>query len=120
MADQASVLVVYQHELLGEGVATQLRGMGARAMAVSSGDPTAIAAALRPCPDLVVVETTDKTCITRVRQLCPSSRLVDVTASMGRGCPRSVVRFDAIADALWPDRATPETASRRRRAGDAS
>jgi DNA-binding NarL/FixJ family response regulator len=103
MTPQTSVLVICEHELLGEGLAARLQAMGIHATTARSRDTDAMAAALRSHPEVVVVETTDDECRVRVEQLSPTSRVVDVTASIGRGYPTEAMRFDVILDALRPE-----------------
>lgn len=104
MPKQASVLVIFQHELLGEGLAARLRALGAAATTVRAGNPEALVEALERTPDLVVVESSDPECVDRIARLSPGSRVVDVTASIGRGYPTEAMRFDVILKALRPDR----------------
>lgn len=103
MAPRTSVLVICEHELLGEGLAARLHAMGIRATTARSRDTDAMTAALRSHPEVVVVETTDEECRIQVEQLSPASRVVDVTASIGRGYPTEAMRFDVILEALRPE-----------------
>lgn len=100
MSRQGTVLVVYSHDLLGQGLAAELRGLGVRAAAVRSSDARAASRALRRHPDVVVVETTDEACLARVARLSPVSRVVDVTTAVGLGYPLHALQFDVILDAL--------------------
>lgn len=100
MSREGTVLVVFEHELLGQGLAAELEGVGVRATAVRSSDARAARRALLAHPDLVVVETTDEESLDRVRRLSPASRVVDVSTSVGPGYPSHAVRFDTILDAL--------------------
>jgi DNA-binding NarL/FixJ family response regulator len=57
---KARVLVLYDHALLGEGLASLLSAApGLRAVASTGRDPAARAAALESHPDLVIVEETE-------------------------------------------------------------
>ncbi len=103
MRQQAHVLVIFEHELLGEGLAARLHGLGVRTQTVRSGDSDAIVAALGAHPDLVVVECHKEGCLDRVRLLSPGSRVVDATATVGRGTPTEAMRFEVILDALRAD-----------------
>lgn len=103
MSRQGTVLVVFEHDLLGQGLAAELEGLGVRAIAVRSSDARAARRALMAHPDVVVVETTDEESLDRVRRLSPSSRVVDVSTSVGSGLPSQAVRFDVILDALPDD-----------------
>jgi hypothetical protein len=103
MAQQTSVLVIFEHDLLGEGIAARLHALGIRALTARSGDSHAVEAALCTHPDLVVVECRNEGCLARVERLSPSSRVVDATASIGRGYPTEAMRFDVILEALQAD-----------------
>lgn len=110
MGKQASVLVIFQHDLLGEGVAARLRAMGIPATAVRSCDTAALAAALTEEPDVVVIESTDTACLDHIRQLGPKVHVLDVTTSVSRGCPTEAVQFEAILEALRPRPPLPSPA----------
>ena len=59
---KASVLVLYAHPLLGEGLASLLSAQaGVGAVAIDSHDQAARAAALGSHPDLVIIEDTEQT-----------------------------------------------------------
>jgi hypothetical protein len=100
MSQQGTVLVISSHDLLGQGLAARLQGLGVHAASVRSSDARATALALRHHPDVVVLETTDRSCLERVERLSPLSRLVDISDSVGRGCPQQALDFDVILDAL--------------------
>ena len=58
---KARVLVLYDHALLGEGLASLLSAEpGVRAVAINGRDSAARAAALGSHPDLVIVEETEQ------------------------------------------------------------
>ncbi len=100
MARQGTVLVIFSHDLLGQGLAARLQLMGVDAAAVRSSDAAAAARALCHRPDVVVVETTDAKCLAGIRRLSPHSRIVDISDSIGPGYPEHALRFDVILDAL--------------------
>ena len=100
MSQHGTVLVISNHDLLGQGLAARLQGLGVHADSVRSSDARASALALRHHPDVVVLETTDEACLARVERLSPRSRLVDISESVGRGCPQQALDFDVILDAL--------------------
>lgn len=100
MAHETSVLLVFEHDLLGEGLAARLAGMGIRAWTARSHDDDAIVAGLGLHPDVVVIECHNEGCLDRIRRLSPASRIVDATGSVGRGCPTEAMRFDVILEAL--------------------
>jgi hypothetical protein len=103
MAHETSVLVIFEHDLLGEGLAVRLQAMGILALTARSCDGHAVETALGTHPDLVVVECHNEGCLARVKRLSPSSRVVDATASVGRGYPTEAMRFDVILEALRDD-----------------
>jgi DNA-binding NarL/FixJ family response regulator len=109
MAHQTSVLVIFEHELLGLGIAARLTGMGISAVTTKSCDDDAIETALLAQPEVVIVECHNEGCIDRVRRLSPEARVVDATTSVGRGYPTEAMRFDVILEALRvaPTRETP-------------
>ncbi|ADU48394.1 response regulator transcription factor [Intrasporangium calvum] len=100
MEHETSVLVICEHELLGEGLAARLQMMGVQALVAAAHNDHAVVLALRAHPDVVVIETPDPACLDRVMTLSPSSRIVDATRSIGRGFPTETMRFDAILEAL--------------------
>jgi hypothetical protein len=100
MAQQGSVLVISNHDLLGQGLAARLQGMGVHAASVRSSDARATNRALISHPDVVVLETTDESCRDRVARFSPRSRIVDISGSVGPGCPQQALDFDVILDAL--------------------
>ena len=100
MSQRSTVLVISSHDLLGQGLAARLQGLGVHAASVRSCDARATTLALRHHPDVVVLETTDEACLERVERLSPRSRLVDISESVGRGCPQQALGFDVILDAL--------------------
>lgn len=100
MSQQGTVLVISSHDLLGQGLAARLQGMGVHAASVRSSDARATNRALISHPDVVVLETTDEACLGRVGRLSPTSRIVDISESVGLGCPQQALDFDVILDAL--------------------
>lgn len=100
MARQGTVLVIFSHDLLGEGLAARLEGLGVRASAVRCSDADAARRALDHHPDVVVLETMDEKCLAGIRRLSPNSRVVDVSDSVGPAYPEHALRFDVILDAL--------------------
>jgi len=100
MARQGTVLVIFSHDLLGQGLAARLEGLGVETCAVRSSDKPAARQALSDHPDVVVVETTDQKCLAGIRRLSPLSRIVDISDSVGPGYPEHALRFDIILDAL--------------------
>lgn len=103
MAHETSVLLIFEHDLLGEGLAARLAAMGVDTLMAKSGDEDSIVAALETHPHVVVVECHREGCIARIRSLSSTSRVVDATGSVGRGYPSEAIRFDIILDALRGD-----------------
>lgn len=103
MSEPPTVLVIFAHELLGAGLCQELAALGVRAATAPSGAPSRVSRALRRHPRVVVLETTDVECRALVDRLSPRSRVVDVTTSVGVGCPREAVGFDAVLAALAPE-----------------
>ncbi|MFL6079055.1 MAG: hypothetical protein ACJ714_03915 [Ornithinibacter sp.] len=100
MVRQGTVLVIFSHDLLGQGLAARLVGLGVEASAVRSSDAGAATQALQDHPDVVVVESNDAKCLAGIRRLSPRSRIVDVSDSVGPAYPEHALRFDVILDAL--------------------
>lgn len=103
MTLETSVLLIFEHDLLGEGLAARLAAMGVRTLTARSTESDAIVAALETHPEVVVIECHNEGCLDRVRTLSPDSRVVDATASIGRGYPTETMRFEVIVDALRAD-----------------
>lgn len=80
-------VVLYEHELLGEGIADQLRRGGVQVVVVRTSDDDAVAAALASRPCLVVAERATRGHRDRIRSLSPGARFVDVSRVVGRGVP---------------------------------
>lgn len=95
-------VVVYEHELLGEGIGAQLRRGGVRATVVAASDSAAVSRALAARPSLVVAERATPECRERIRTLSPDARVVDVSGVVARGLADAgqVVSFEQILDAL--------------------
>lgn len=97
-----SALVVYEYELLGEGIATLLRHEGVETTVVRASDTEKVTAALASGPCLVIAERATAECHDRIRRLCPRARLIDVSRVIGRGFPQAEDQFGfaVIQDAL--------------------
>lgn len=103
MTHQTTVLVIFEHELLGEGLATRLQSEGVRTVTVKSCSDGEIEAALLTHPEVVVAECTNEGCLARIRRISPTSRVVDATTAVGRGYPTEAMRFEVILEALRAD-----------------
>ncbi|WP_347350780.1 hypothetical protein [Intrasporangium sp.] len=107
MAHRPSVLVVFRHALLGEGLAARLKALGIEVTSAEVQDSPTLVTALQDHPDVVVVECADDGCLERVARLSPESRVVDVSASVTRGYTGDTVGFEAILSALPPSAEQP-------------
>ncbi len=97
------VLVLCQHDLLGEGIADLLRQRGVEVTIANAGEPDTLASCLEGSPCLVVVERADAPCLAQVRAAWPNALVMDVGAVVERGYPRPgslLLRFEAILDAV--------------------
>lgn len=97
----ASVVVLCEHALLGEGLAARLTDIGFLARVVLRFDVAAVATALATLPDVVIAEGTQG-CREQVAALTPRSRIVDIGNVVGRGYPTAEdrVSFETILGAL--------------------
>ena len=100
-------LVIYEHGLLGEGVAAQLRAEDVDTTVVPAADLAAVEAALGDQPCLVVAERATPECHARVRALSPGARVIDISQVVSRGVADAgpVVDFQMIRDAVGAARA---------------
>ncbi len=96
------VVVLYEHELLGLGLAARLRESGIPSSPVGTADIPAVTAALTTHPDIIITETMHEVCRERISTLSPTSRVVDVSKVIGRGVPATgeIIGFDAILAAI--------------------
>jgi len=113
MAEQSSVLVICDHELLGEGLVARLNALGIESVAARTHDHQAIVLALLAKPEVVVLESSDPNCRAQVARLSPTSVVVDAATTVGRGYPTRALPFDAILEALpvHPGAETPRGAA---------
>lgn len=99
-------VILFEHPLLGEGLATRLRvEAGVEVVLAPVHDRAAVEAALHDAPQVVVIERRDL-CLDQVRRLAPGAEVVDVSAVVGRGLasPRDVTGFDRMLRALRSER----------------
>jgi hypothetical protein len=99
---QESALIIYEHGLLGEGIAARLRDRGVPTVVVERCDAIAVASALAARPTVVIAERTTLECERLINSLSPDSRIIDVSLVIGRGCQSAseMVHFEAILSAL--------------------
>lgn len=103
MTQETSVLVIFEHSLLGEGLAARLSALGVHTVVAESCDSDLMVAALEAHPDVVVVECHNEGCLERIGRLSPRSRVVDASDVIGRGYPTEAMRFEVILEALKDD-----------------
>lgn len=83
---QQPVVILYEHPLLGEGIAKYLRAQtGVEAMIASADDLDAVAAALACGPAVVIFEQTDTLQQVALATRAPRAVLIDVSAVVTRG-----------------------------------
>jgi len=83
---QYPVVILYEHALLGEGIAKYLRVRGGvEATVASAHDREAIASALALDPAVVVFELTDPLQQVGLAALVPHAVLIDVSTVITRG-----------------------------------
>ena len=83
---QDCVVIVYEHALLGEGVAKCLRAqIGVEAVLASTNDPQAVRSALALGPAVVIFESSDPFGQFNLSTLAPRAVLIDVSTVVSRG-----------------------------------
>ena len=88
MASEAhdTVVILYEHALLGEGIATYLRAQtGVRARLESANDAAAVRSALALGPEVVIFESNDPFKQFDLSTLVPHAVLIDVSTVITRG-----------------------------------
>jgi len=83
---QRSVVILYEHALLGEGIAKHLRTKtGVEATVASTRQPEAVTAALALGPAVVIFESSDPFNEFDLTTLAPNAVLIDLSAVITRG-----------------------------------
>jgi len=83
---QRSVVILYEHSLLGEGIAKYLRAeLGVRATVASANDLEAVKAALATAPAVVIFQLSESLRQLDLAALAPQAELIDVSAVVTRG-----------------------------------
>lgn len=103
---QRLAAVLYEHPLLGEGLATRLRVEAhADVLLASVHDLDGVREVLRDGPSVVVFEHCERLCEQLLRELAPEAELIDVSSVVARGlaAPKDVTGFDRILRALRPE-----------------
>jgi hypothetical protein len=105
-AQQRSVVILYEHALLGEGLATYLRAqIGVEATLSSTHDPEAVRSALALNPAVVIFESNDPFEPFDLGTLAPHAVLIDVSTVITRGSSvtPSVAGLEQILQAVRDD-----------------
>ncbi len=108
------IVILYEHPLLGEGIATYLRvHAGVEAVIVRADDPDAVRAALAVDPGVVIFERSGPEEQLDVAALSPNAVLIDVSTVFRRGVDavHAATGFEQIVTAV-----TGVVASRQRHA----
>ena len=83
---QHKVVILYEHALLGEGIAKYLRAQtGIEATLGSARDPDAVKSALALGPEVVIFESNDPFQQFDLSTLVPHAVLIDVSTVITRG-----------------------------------
>ena len=83
---QHRVVILYEHALLGEGIAKYLRAQtGIEATLGSAKDPEAVESALALGPEVVIFESDDPLQQFHLSTLVPHAVLIDVSTVITRG-----------------------------------
>jgi hypothetical protein len=81
-----TVVILYEHALLGEGIAKYLRAQtGVQARLESAHDATAVRSALASGPEVVIFESNDPFKQFDLGTLVPHAVLIDVSTVITRG-----------------------------------
>ena len=84
------VVILYEHALLGEGIASHLRAqLGVEPRVVSTGDLEAVTSALALSPAVVIFELSEPLQQVDLIALVPQAVLIDVSAVVTLGGVRS-------------------------------
>ena len=115
---QHPVVILYEHALLGEGLAKYLRAqIGVEATVVSTRHPEAVRSALDLGPSVVISESSDPFQQFDLTTLAPHAVLIDVSTVITRGsvlvpCAAGLEQIlQAVRDSNSPVAAPPETRS---------
>lgn len=112
---QVPVVILYEHPLLGEGIAKYLRAeTGVATTLVRADDLDAVRAVLARNPAVLIFERTGPLRDVDLAALAPHAVLFDVTAAV---CPESAgsgppARFEQIRHAVARDNRPPVVPSR--------
>jgi len=98
------VVILYEHALLGEGIAEYLLAqLGVEATVASALDPQAVISALALGPGVVIFELTESLGRVDLPTLAPGAILIDVSTVVTRGpalCSPAAARLQRILQAV--------------------
>ena len=100
---QHKVVILYEHALLGEGIAKYLRAqIGIEATLGAARDPDAVTSALALNPEVVIFESNDPFQTFDLSTLVPHAVLIDVSTVITRGSvlPPGVAGLEQIVRAI--------------------
>jgi DNA-binding NarL/FixJ family response regulator len=112
-----SVLILYAHPLLGEGLAELLTAEpGLEVVAVQGNDDAMVERELAATPDVIIFERGDPDRAVKILEVVPDALIIDVGIDPG---PTFTYRREEIS--AWPDAIfeSIRQASSRRRSGQA-
>jgi hypothetical protein len=95
--------ILYEHPLLGEGIAQCLRAeAGVEANLACAHDIVAVKAALAVDPDIVIFERSPLLSAVELAELAPHAELVDITDAVpcGRVVTRATIGVEPILQAI--------------------
>jgi DNA-binding NarL/FixJ family response regulator len=120
---QHKVVILYEHALLGEGIATYLRAQtGIEATLGSARDPDAVKSALALGPEVVIFESNDPFQQFDLSTLVPHAVLIDVSTVITRGSVLApcVAGLEQILQAVRDSGSTATVPSQTRQVGTSS
>ncbi len=99
----AQTAILYEHPLLGEGIAAHLRrALGIHAVLASASDPDAVLSTLALDPRVVIFERAGVLCEQELAALAPHAAFIDVSSAVCQGTPAedASVDLDRVASAV--------------------
>jgi hypothetical protein len=117
---QHKVVILYEHALLGEGIAKYLRAqIGIEATLGSARDPDAVKSALALSPEVVIFESNDPFQQFDLSTLVPHAVLIDVSTVITRGSVLApcVAGLEQILQAVRESGSTVNRPSETRQVG---
>jgi len=119
-AAQHTVVILYEHALLGEGIAKYLRAQtGVQARLESAQNPGAVKSALALGPEVVIFESNDPFQQFDLTTLVPHAVLIDVSTVITRGSVQApcVAGLEQILQAVRDSSSTVAGPSETRHVG---